>query len=66
MADIEQQLGEFKPALKNLDEALEIMEELKKAQQLLPQYEGLIPELAGQREDLLRSIASEDAAGSSE
>lgn len=57
LADIEQQLEEFEPALKNLDEALECLQELKKAQELLPQYEGWIPELVGQREEVLRHIA---------
>lgn len=57
LADIEQQLEEFEPALKNLDEALECLQEVKKAQELLPQYEAWIPELVGQREEVLRHIA---------
>jgi tetratricopeptide (TPR) repeat protein len=57
LADIAQQLEEFEPALKNLDEALECLQKLKKAQELLPQYEAWIPELVGQREDVLRHIA---------
>ncbi len=54
VADIEQQLEQFEPALMNLDEAIARLEELKKAQELLPQYEAWIPELVGQREDILR------------
>ncbi len=55
LADIEQQLGEFGLAIKNLDEALERLNDLKEAQQLLPQNEDWIPELVTQREDILSS-----------